>query len=100
MPNEIKMGQKVLLKNQRRMDREGGEFSFKWFGPFIVHSISNKNLFSLTNKDGTLIKTKCNVSLLKSYLDSDEIKVTCDESPLPMQPTKNHMIMKKSIPQV
>ena len=60
------------------MDRTGGKFSFKWFGPFTAHS---KNLCSLINKDGPLIKTKYNVSLLKPYLDSDKTKVTCDENP-------------------
>ena len=81
MPYKIKVDQKVLLKNQRRMDRKGGKFSFKWFSPFAVHSISNKNLCSLINKYGTLIKTKYNVYLLKSYLDSDETNVTNDEPP-------------------
>ena len=75
---KIKVGQKVLLKNQRRMDRKGVKFSFKWFGPFTAHS---KNLCSLINKDGPLIKTKYNVSLLKPYLNSDKTKVTCDENP-------------------
>ena len=28
---KIKVGEKVLLKNQRRIDRKGGKFSFKWF---------------------------------------------------------------------
>ena len=42
MPYKIKVYQKVLLKNQRRMDRKGGKFSFKWFSPFAVHLISNK----------------------------------------------------------
>ena len=28
--NEIKVGQKVLLKNQRKMDKKGGKFSFKF----------------------------------------------------------------------
>ena len=79
--HKIKVGQKVLLKNQRRMDRKGVKFSFKWFGPFTAHSISNKNLCSLINKDGTLMKTKYNVSLLKAYLNSDKRKVTCDENP-------------------
>ena len=35
--NKIKVGQKVLLKNQRKMDSKGGKFSFKWSGPFTVH---------------------------------------------------------------
>ena len=83
VPNKIKVGQKVFLKNQRKMDRKCGKFSFKWFGPFTVHSISNEKFCSLINKDGTLIKAKYNVSLLKPYLESDETKVTCDENPPP-----------------
>ena len=83
MPNKIKVGQKVLLKNQRMMDRKDGEFSCKWFGPFTVHSISSKNLCSLINKNGTLIKTKYSVSLLKPSLDSYETKVMCDENSPP-----------------
>ena len=85
VPNKIKMGQKVLLKNQRRMNRKGSKFSFKWFSTFAVHSISNNKLCSLINKDGALNKIKYNVSLLKPYLDSDETKVTCDELPPPSE---------------
>ena len=50
--------------------------------PMSEAAILDKNLCPLINKDGTLIKTKYNVSLLKPYLDSDEIEVTCDEKPL------------------
>ena len=84
MPNKIKGSQKGILENQNMERMDSVKFSFKWFGPFAVHSMSNKNLFSLINKDGTLIKTKCNVSFLKTYLDSDETKLTCDEN-LPSQ---------------
>ena len=83
VPNKIKVGPKVLLKNQGTMDRKGGKFQFKWFAQFTVHSILNKILCSLINKDGTQIKTKYNVSLLKPRLDSDETKVTCDENSPP-----------------
>ena len=96
MPNKIKVGQKELLKNQRRMNRKGVKFSFKWFGPFTAHSISNKNLYSLINKDGPLIKTKYNVSLLKPYLDSDKTKVTCDENP-PVQPIDPPSLTDKQV---
>ena len=65
------------------MDRKDGKFPCKWFGQFTVHLISNKNLSSLINKDGTLIKTKYNVFLLKPCLDSDETKVRCNEKPPP-----------------
>ena len=83
VPNKIKVDQKELLKNQRGMDGKDGKFPCKWFGQFAVHLISNKNLSSLINKDGTLIKTKYNVSLLEPYFDSDQAKVTCNEKPPP-----------------
>ena len=52
------------------------------------------------NKDGTQIKTKCNVSFLKSFLDSDETKDVNDENPPSSAIDKNHMILKKLIAQV
>ena len=100
MLNKIKVRQKVLLKNQRMMEKKGGKFSFKWFDPFTVHSTSNKNLCSLINKDGTHIKTKYNVSLLKQYLNSNEIKVTIDEKPLPSAIDEQSHDMQKSFLQV
>ena len=65
------------------MDKTGGKFSIKRFGSFKVHSISNKNLCSLINKDGTQTKTKCNVSLSKPYLDSDKKTIACDINSTP-----------------
>ena len=35
VPNKIRVGQKVLLKNQR-IDGKGAKLSFKWFGPFDI----------------------------------------------------------------
>ena len=75
------MGQKEILKNQRKIDRKGAKYLFKWLALFTVHLISNKNFCSSISKDGTLIKTKYNVSFLKPYLESDETKVTSDENP-------------------
>ena len=95
LPNRIQVSQKMVLKNERRMDRKGGKFSFKWFGPFTIHSTSNKNFCSLINKDGTLIKTKYNVSLLKPYLDSDETKVTCTENPPPSTTDERSQMIPK-----
>ena len=78
MPNKFKVGQKVLPKNERRMDSKGGKFSFKWIGPFPVHSISNKTLCFLINKDGTLIKTKYKVSFLKTYFNRNMCYIVTD----------------------
>ena len=57
----------MLSKNQRKMYRKCG----KRFGPFSVHSISNKKLCSSASKDVTQID---HVFLLKQYLGSDETK--------------------------
>ena len=81
MPNKIQVGQKVLLKNQIKMDRKGGT----GFGPSTSHSLSNNILYSLTNKDGAQTKIEDNVFLLKPYFDSEETKDTCDECSLPVQ---------------
>ena len=57
--NKIQVGQKVLLKNQRRMNSD------KRFSLFTVHSIFTVRSF-LTNKGGAQIKTKIDISLFKS----------------------------------
>ena len=67
VPIRVQVGQKVLLKNQRRMNRKCG----KRFRPFSVHLISNKKLCSSISKD---------IILLKPYLDLDETKVSCKEN--------------------
>ena len=36
----IKIGDKVLREDCKRGDRKGGKFSYKWLGPFVVHSIT------------------------------------------------------------
>ena len=78
VPNKIKMGKKVVLKNQRRQEGKDATFSCKWFGSFTIDSLSNKKLCSLTNKDRTQIKTKYNVSVSKPYLETYKTKVRCD----------------------
>ena len=72
VPIRVQVGQKVLLKNQRRMNRKCG----KRFRPFSVHLISNKKLCSSISKDIMQID---HAFLLKPYLDSDETKVSCKE---------------------
>ena len=70
----LPIGSKVLLQNQRRQDRKGKKFSYKWIGPYIIKSISKTGLCVLISEKGFSIKKKCNVSLLKPYnskTDSD-----------------------------
>ena len=77
LPNVVKVGQKVLLKNQKREDRKGGK---KWLGPYTVQAISKKNLCTLTNKNGKKIIKKYSISLLKPYVeDVDPTPIVNDE---------------------
>ena len=79
--NNIKVDQKVLLKNQKRDDRQSGKFSFELLGPYTVHAISEKDLCSLINKARKQQKTKYSIYLLlKPYLESEEKEVVCNES--------------------
>ena len=70
----LPIGSKVLLQNQRRQDRKGGKFSYKWIGPYTIKSISKTGLCVLISEKGFVLKKKYNVSLLKPYnskADSD-----------------------------
>ena len=46
--NDIKVGDKVLLRNNKRNDRKGGKFTFKWLGPYEVDNLTQHGLASLT----------------------------------------------------
>ena len=70
----LPIGSKVLFQNQRRQDRKGGKFSYKWIGNYTIKSISRTGLCVLINEKGFVLKNKYNVSLLKPYnskADSD-----------------------------
>ena len=70
----LPIGSKVLLQNQRRQERKGGKFSYKWIGPYTIKPISKTGLCVLINEKGFVLKKKYNVSLLKpcnSKADSD-----------------------------
>ena len=42
LPSSFKVNSKVCLKNQKRIDRKGGKFSYKWTGPYEIQSASKK----------------------------------------------------------
>jgi hypothetical protein len=74
--NVISVGDKVLLKNNKRNDRKGGKFTFKWLGPFVVKALSPKGLATLQNlKSGKALKNKYNKVQLKHYVDGNEVIV-------------------------
>ena len=70
----LPIGSKVLLQNQRRPERKGRKFSYKWIGPYIIKSLSKTGLCVIISEKGFALKKKYNVSLLKPYnskADSD-----------------------------
>ena len=46
----LSIGSTVLLQNQRRPDRKGGKFSYKWIGPYNIKSISKTGLCVLISE--------------------------------------------------
>ena len=67
IPTTLPIGSKLLLQNQRRQDRNGGKFSYKWIGPYTIKSISKTGRCVLINEKGFVLMKKYNVSLLKPY---------------------------------
>ena len=76
----IKIDDKVLVLNDKRQDRKGGKFSYRWIGPYIVKNISPKGVVILQNKNGVPLKKKCNVCKLKPYMDEENPAVEADHS--------------------
>ena len=44
--NDIKVGDKVLLRNNKLNDRKGSKFTFKWFGSYEVENLTDHGLAS------------------------------------------------------
>ena len=63
----LPIGSKVLLQNQRRQNRKGRKFSYKWIGPYTIKSISKTGLCVLISEKGVVLKKKYNVKVLKPY---------------------------------
>ena len=69
-PTELKAGMQVLLQNNKRKDRKGGKFSYKWRGPYILQEIDHKGVASLQTMSGGKLKTRYNVAQLTQYHES------------------------------
>ena len=48
--NDICIGAQVLLRNNKRNDRKGGKFCFKWIEPYVVSDITKRGLVTLNTK--------------------------------------------------
>ena len=94
LPASIKAKDKVWLKSQKRLDRKGGKFSYKWLGPYVIGEVSKKGLCTLINQHGNELSKTYNVGLLKPYLDpvprpyGGNTDVPSDEKP-PVQVAEN-----------
>ena len=65
--NHICIGAQVLLRNNKRNNRKGGKFCFKWIGPYVVSDITKRGLVTLKNKDDKELKKKFNKAQLKPF---------------------------------
>ena len=70
----------MFRRNNKRNDRKGGKFSYKWLGPFVVSDIAKTGLATLKNNDGKLLKTKYNIVQLKPIFDKKNHCIN-DEKP-------------------
>ena len=76
----IRVGDAVLLRNNRLSDRKGGNFAFKWLGPYFVTSVSTKGVAMLKNRDGKILLKKYNIAQLKPYVDCEGSKSVGEDS--------------------
>ena len=61
---ELKSGTKVLVENTQQKERRGGKFDDKYKGPHKIDKSLGKGVYTLTNMDGKVLKTKHNVVCL------------------------------------
>ena len=54
--NDIKVGDKALLRNNKCDLRKGGKFTFKWLGTYEVDRLTNHGLVSLENQKSSVLK--------------------------------------------
>ena len=52
--SDIKVGDKVLLRNNKHNDRKGCKFTFKWLGAYEVDNLTDHDLASLKNQKGNV----------------------------------------------
>ena len=69
----------VLLRNNKRNDRKGGKFCFKWIGPYVVSDITKRGLVTLKNKDDKELKKKFNKAQLKPFSRNLDVINECQE---------------------
>lgn len=103
IPTSLKAKDKIWLKNQRRLDKKDGKFSYKWHGPYIVESISKKGPCTFRNQGGVELSKKYNVASLKPDLnsvnpaDNKNKDVPLDEKPPKLQGADPHNLDSQNL---
>uniref|UniRef100_A0A3P9I5Y6 Gypsy retrotransposon integrase-like protein 1 n=1 Tax=Oryzias latipes TaxID=8090 RepID=A0A3P9I5Y6_ORYLA len=64
----FKVGDEVLKANKRKEGRKGGRLEPNWSGPYVIASISEKGVATLSSKAGVQLKQNVNVSHLKPFI--------------------------------
>ena len=68
-----------MLRNNKRNDRNGGKFCFKWVGPYVVSDITKRGLVTLKNKDDKELKKKFSKAQLKPFSRNLDVINECQE---------------------
>lgn len=98
-------GDKVLLKNLRRNNREGGWSVMPWIGPFTIESISDKNTCTLKKGDRVL-KSKQHLKNIKKFYESlqenhifinSEAEIELISSPQNVEPMNTYKMLYRPI---
>uniref|UniRef100_A0A3P9MKH4 Gypsy retrotransposon integrase-like protein 1 n=1 Tax=Oryzias latipes TaxID=8090 RepID=A0A3P9MKH4_ORYLA len=68
----FKVGDEVLKANKRKEGRKGRRLEPNWSGPYVIASISEKGVATLSSKAGVQLKQNVNVSHLKPFIIEQE----------------------------
>lgn len=66
----FKVGDEVLKANKRKEGAKGGKLESNWSRPFIICSITEKEVATLTTMKGVQLKQSVNVSQLMPFIKS------------------------------
>lgn len=61
-----KIGDDVLLKNMRKLDRKGGGLTKTWDGPYTIAEVMDKGVYKLSRR-GTVLKKSFHSTRLRKY---------------------------------
>ena len=66
---ELKIGDKILLKDSAKEKQWSGKLAPKWKGPYYIHEIFGRGAYKLRTLDGKVLKPTYNVKHIKKYFD-------------------------------